>query len=46
MTLPALAPDPGLMTVETMFSGLPPVPHFLLRIALAFGAGLMLAALL
>jgi len=29
-----------------MFSGLPPVPNFVFRLALAFGAGLMLAALL
>jgi len=29
-----------------MFTGLPPVSNFLLRIALAFGAGLMMAALL
>ena len=29
-----------------MFSGLTPTSNFLLRIALAFGAGLMLAALL
>ncbi len=29
-----------------MFSGLPPIPNFLLRLALTFGAGLMIAALL
>jgi hypothetical protein len=29
-----------------MFSGLTPTTNFLLRIALAFGAGLMMAALL
>lgn len=30
----------------TMFSGLTPTTNFVLRIALAFGAGLMMAALL
>jgi hypothetical protein len=33
-------------TFPAMFSGLTPTTNFILRIALAFGAGLMMAALL
>jgi hypothetical protein len=46
MTRPALAAARFPATFTAMFSGLPPVPNFLLRLALTFGAGLMIAALL
>ena len=46
MTYRALATGPVLLTLIPMFSGLPPIPNFLLRLALTFGAGLMIAALL
>ena len=46
-TQPALAARGNLRTVTgVMFHDLPPLPNYLLRIALAFGAGLMMAALL
>lgn len=37
---------PVVATVAAMFSGLTPTSNFLLRLALTFGAGLMIAALL
>lgn len=46
MTRRALAAPPLLAHFPAMFSGLTPTTNFVLRIALAFGAGLMMAALL
>jgi hypothetical protein len=46
VTRTALAATPFLAHRPGMFSGLTPSTNFLLRIALAFGAGLMMAALL
>jgi hypothetical protein len=46
VTRTALAAVAVLATVAAMFSGLTPTTNFVLRIALAFGAGLMMAALL
>lgn len=46
MTRPTLAAPSLPAHLTGMFSGLTPTTNFVLRIALAFGAGLMMAALL
>jgi hypothetical protein len=46
VTRTALAESGDLTNVVRMLSGLTPTTNFVLRIALALGAGLMMAALL
>ena len=45
LPLPACRADKPA-NLRSMFSGLTPTSNFLLRLALTFGAGLMIAALL